>query len=588
MADKPRLLLVDDDTVALQVLSKTLAPYARMRFARSGTEALKAIDEELPDLLILDLNMPGLGGMEVLASLRARPASAHLPVILVTSARDEALEATALEIGAQDFIRKPFQPELLVHRMRALLRLSALRLPDPSRTADRLRQGARILLVDDDPGAIEAMRASLAPLGATLMAAADGEQALALMNEDAPDLVLLDAEMPRLDGYAVCQAMQADPVLAQVPVAFVSVNAEARFETLSFAVGASDFVAKPFKPEVLLARVRKLLQLRSEREEAVGAIAAQWQELGDRRVAELVSVASDAVVSVDAAGLVRLMNKAAAALFGVAIERALGQEADVVLPGWMAMGFASDAFSLANERRRSGRAARIFRLYRGDGAVRSVEPVVFQQGSAQHRITTVVLRDATDRIAAEQLREAHRDLVVAAAVQLALLKALASGEQSVEALVAASQGRIVLPLNPPRLSEFGLAAELRRLEQWGLERPLPIRLNLALPSRALSVVGDADNFRQGLEQLLNTAASGVTQGLAVDIHCNVDETLSLNVCLRLEPADLGVVGSTAWRLALMQMGAGGAIIVDGAESTPAPTKLSFRLFRSNAAMAIVD
>jgi len=588
MADKPRLLLVDDDTVALQVLSKTLAPYARMRFARSGTEALKAIDEELPDLLILDLNMPGLGGMEVLASLRARPASAHLPVILVTSARDEALEATALEIGAQDFIRKPFQPELLVHRMRALLRLSALRLPDPSRTADRLRQGARILLVDDDPGAIEAMRASLAPLGATLMAAADGEQALALMNEDAPDLVLLDAEMPRLDGYAVCQAMQADPVLAQVPVAFVSVNAEARFETLSFAVGASDFVAKPFKPEVLLARVRKLLQLRSEREEAVGAIAAQWQELGDRRVAELVSVASDAVVSVDAAGLVRLMNKAAAALFGVAIERALGQEADVVLPGWMAMGFASDAFSLANERRRSGRAARIFRLYRGDGAVRSVEPVVFQQGSAQHRITTVVLRDATDRIAAEQLREAHRDLVVAAAVQLALLQALASGEQSVEALVAASQGRIVLPLNPPRLSEFGLAAELRRLEQWGLERPLPIRLNLALPSRALSVVGDADNFRQGLEQLLNTAASGVTQGLAVDIHCNVDETLSLNVCLRLEAADLGVVGSTAWRLALMQMGAGGAIIVDGAESTPAPTKLSFRLFRSNAAMAIVD
>ncbi len=588
MADKPRLLLVDDDTVALQVLSKTLAPYARMRFARSGTEALKAVKEELPDLLILDVNMPGLGGMDVLASLRAKPATAHLPVILVTSASDEALEATALEIGAQDFIRKPFQPELLVDRMRALLRLSALRQPNASLIRDRLRQGARILLVDDDPVAIEFMRASLAPLGATLMAAADGEQALASMHDDAPDLVLLDAEMPRLDGYAVCQAMQVDPVLAQVPVAFVSVNAEAKFETLSFAVGASDFVAKPFKPEVLLARVRKLLQLRSEREEAVGAIAAQWQELGDRRVAELVSVASDAVVSVDAAGVVRLMNKAAAALFGISIERALGQEAEAVLPGWMAMGFASEAFTLANERRRSGRAARIFRLYRGDGGVRSVEPVVFQQGSAQHRITTVVLRDATDRIAAEQLREAHRDLVVASAVQLALLQALTSGERSVEDLVAASQGRIALPLNPPQLSEFSLAPELLRVEKWGLERPVPVRLNLALPARALSVVGDANNFRQGLEQLLIAAASGVTQGLGVDIQCNVEETISLNVCLHLEIADLSVVESSAWRLALMQLAAGGALIVESAGSTHPPTNLSFRLFRPNASTGIVD
>jgi len=355
MADKPRLLLVDDDTVTLQVLSKTLAPYARIRFARSGAEALQAVESELPDLLILDVNMPGLGGMEVLAQLRARPASAQLPVILVTSASDEALEATALQIGAQDFVRKPFQPELLVDRMRALLRLSALRARQPA--ALNLRS-ARILLVDDDPLAIESLRSTLAPLGATLLAAADGEEALAQMHNEVPDLVLLDAQMPRLDGYAVCQAMQTDPVLNQVPVAFVSVHAEAKCETLGFAVGASDFLAKPFKPDVLLARVRKLLQLRSEREETVNAIAAHWQELGDRRVAELVSVASDAIVSVDSAGVVRLMNKAAAALFGVSVERALGQPAEAVLPGWMALDFANEAMDQANERRRSGRLQR--------------------------------------------------------------------------------------------------------------------------------------------------------------------------------------------------------------------------------------
>lgn len=577
MPDKPRLLLVDDDTVTLQVLSKTLAPYARMRFARSGAEALKAVEAELPDLLILDVNMPGLGGMEVLAQLRARPASAQLPVILVTSASDEALEATALQIGAQDFIRKPFQPELLVDRMRALLRLSALRARQPA--ALNLRS-ARILLVDDDPLAIESLRSTLAPLGATLLAAADGEEALAQMHNEVPDLVLLDAQMPRLDGYAVCQAMQTDPVLSQVPVAFVSVHADAKHETLGFAVGASDFLAKPFKPDVLLARVRKLLQLRSEREETANAIAAHWQELGDRRVAELVSVASDAIVSVDSAGVVRLMNKAAAALFGVSVERALGQPAEAVLPGWMALDFANEAMDQANERRRSGRPARVLRLFRGDGAVRSVEPVVFQQGGSAHRITTVVLRDATDRIAAEQRREALRDAVVASGVQLALLRALSDGAHSAEDLVAAVQGRTALPIAPPQLKGFDLAQALTELDAWCRTQSKAIDLGLALPSRTLAVMGNAEQFQAGMQKLLLALASSSTSGLTLEISVKAEEAISLSLTfggLRLESSHLD---SPLVRLALMQMGAGGAIASFGDERVGTESQtLSFNLLK---------
>lgn len=584
MPNKPRLLLVDDDTVTLQVLSKTLAAYARMRFVRSGAEALKAVEAESPDLVIMDINMPGMGGLEVLAQLRARPASAQLPVILLTGASDEALEATALQIGAQDFIRKPFQPEVLVDRMRALLRLSTLRTRQPLGVEPR---SARILLVDDDPLAIESLRASLAPLGAKLMAASDGEQALALMQADVPDLVLLDAQMPRLDGYAVCQAMQTDPVLAQVPVAFVSVHAETKFETLSFAVGASDFMAKPFKPDVLLARVRKLLQLRSEREETASAIAAHWQELGDRRVAELVSVASDAIVSVDAAGVVKLMNKAAAALFGVSVERAVGQDADSVLPGWMALGFASEALDLANDRRRSGRAARMFQLFRGDGTARSVEPVVFQQGSGAHRITTVVLRDATDRIAAEQRRAAHRDAVVASAVQLALFQALANGEQSAADWVPVAQGRTPLPIAAPDLVAFDLALVLAQLETWGLKQDPPIGMSLVLPSRTLGVLGNADHFRQGMQKLLTAMAEAGARGLDLEISCKAEETIRLTLGFGERSGRQGLANSPAGRLALMQLGAGGAIaaVEGGAEDRASP--LSFSLLRPSAAVEIV-
>lgn len=584
MPNKPRLLLVDDDTVALQVLSKALAPHARMRFVRSGAEALNAVEAEPPDLVIMDINMPGMGGLEALTQLRARPASAQLPVILLTGASDEALEATALQIGAQDFIRKPFQPEVLVDRMRALLRLSTLRTRQPLGVEPR---SACILLVDDDPAAIDSLRASLAPLGAKLMAASDGEQALALMQDDVPDMVLLDAQMPRLDGYAVCQAMQTDPVLAQVPVAFVSAHAETKFETLSFAVGASDFMAKPFKPDVLLARVRKLLQLRSEREESASAIAAQWQELGDRRVAELVSVASDAIVSVDGAGVVKLMNKAAASLFGVSVERAVGQDADSVLPGWMALGFASETLELANDRRRSGRAARTFRLFRGDGTARLVEPVVFHQGGGAYRITTVVLRDATDRIDTEQRRVAHRDAVVASAVQLTLFQALANGEQSAADWVAVAQGRTPLPIAAPDLVTFDLALVLAKLETWGMTQDPPIGMSLVLPARTLGVLGNADHFRQGMQNLLEAIAVSSEQGLDLEISCKAEETIRLTVGFAAHLGQQGLTDSPTGRLALMQLGAGGAVAILDGEADNTRGRLSFSLLRPSAAGEIV-
>lgn len=581
MPDKPRLLLVDDDTVTLQVLSKSLAPFARMRFARSGAEALKAVESELPDLVILDLNMPGLDGLEVLSALRSRPQSAQLPVILVTGASDETLEASALELGAQDFIRKPFQPEQLVARMRALLRLAALRASGAAPGIQPFHVGARILLVDDDETAIEAMRTTLAPTGAVLLTAANGDEALNLMHAQAPDLVLLDAEMPRLDGYAVCQAMQSDPVLAQVPVAFVSMHAEARFEARSFAVGAADFVAKPFKPEVLLARVRKLLQMRRERDASLEAVAAQWQEMGDRRVAELVAVASDAIVSIDAGGKVRLMNKAATCLFGVPAERALGQPAETVLPGWLAMEFGSGDLGLAHDRRRNHRPGKALRLFRGDGAVHTVEPIVFQQGGGEHRLTTVVLRDATDRIAAEQRRQALRDAVVASAAQLSLLRALPGETQTTESLVALGQERARLPHGAPQLREFDLAQALEEVRQWAKEDRLAAQLTCSLPNRTLCVLGERLTFVAGLQNLLSATVGATPQRLAVEVLGKVDDVVSLELTLPLEFAAAQHKARPDWQFALTQLCAGGAVESQELGSSSVEGRLlRFRLLRA--------
>jgi two-component system, OmpR family, phosphate regulon response regulator PhoB len=118
-----RILVVEDerDIAALVAYHLTKEGY-RVRTAEGGTEALEAAASERPDLLILDLMLPGLSGYEVLGELRRRPELTEVPVIVLTARRDEADRVKGLELGADDYVTKPFSPRELVLRVGAVLR----------------------------------------------------------------------------------------------------------------------------------------------------------------------------------------------------------------------------------------------------------------------------------------------------------------------------------------------------------------------------------------------------------------------------------------------------------------------------------
>ncbi len=120
---------------------------------------------------------------------------------------------------------------------------------------------ADILVVDDDPALIQLMLRLLDGMG-RIRVATRPDQALLLAVEQAPDLVLLDAEMPGMSGFEVCEALKAEPGLADVPIIFVTAHAEPAFEVAGFAAGAADFIAKPVHAELLRARVQAQLQVK--------------------------------------------------------------------------------------------------------------------------------------------------------------------------------------------------------------------------------------------------------------------------------------------------------------------------------------
>ena len=126
-APKSRILVVEDESDIAQLIKHTLerSGDAQVDIAASGDAALKAVQAALPDLMILDLNIPVLDGTEVCRLLRARPATAQLPIIMLTARTAEDDRISGLDLGADDYVTKPFSLRELAARVRAVLRRRA-------------------------------------------------------------------------------------------------------------------------------------------------------------------------------------------------------------------------------------------------------------------------------------------------------------------------------------------------------------------------------------------------------------------------------------------------------------------------------
>jgi class 3 adenylate cyclase/CheY-like chemotaxis protein len=152
-----------------------------------------------------------------------------------------------------------------------------------------LDDGATILVVDDEPRNVRLFEAVLSPHGYRVISAASGFDALASVESELPDLVLLDVHLPGMSGYDVCQRLRGDPVSRFLPVVMVtSSNSEVRVDAID--AGADDFVSKPFNHQELLARVRSLVRIKRYHDtiEAQKHELADWNQTLAARVAEQV------------------------------------------------------------------------------------------------------------------------------------------------------------------------------------------------------------------------------------------------------------------------------------------------------------
>ena len=145
MAGK-KILIVEDEEDVMELIHCNLAKEGfNCDAAYNGQEALKKAQAMLPDLVLLDLMLPEVDGLEVCKKLKSSPQTEHIPIVMVTAKSDEADIVTGLELGADDYITKPFSPKVLVARVRAVLRKKTTEIPEKSTVV-------RIHDIQIDPG----------------------------------------------------------------------------------------------------------------------------------------------------------------------------------------------------------------------------------------------------------------------------------------------------------------------------------------------------------------------------------------------------------------------------------------------------
>ncbi|TAJ95068.1 MAG: hybrid sensor histidine kinase/response regulator [Gammaproteobacteria bacterium] len=203
--EPPLALIIEDNDQAAELLRLALdADGFRVLRAADGEEGLALIRRERPDLITLDLLLPKLGGWEILERLKSDPALAGIPVVIASVLADRD---RGFALGAKQVLQKPVERAALLEAIEGL---------GIKRAKGRAR--FTVLVVDDDPKAVELVAQQLKGRNCKVVRAYGGREALASVGQMTPDLIILDLMMPSIDGFAVVEAIKRRPETSGVPI----------------------------------------------------------------------------------------------------------------------------------------------------------------------------------------------------------------------------------------------------------------------------------------------------------------------------------------------------------------------------------
>ena len=267
-----RILIVDDVLASVKVLAaKLTGEYYEVLTATDGESALDLVREQEPDVVLLDVMMPGMDGYEVCRRLKQNPETTHIPIVMVTALSDAADKVRGLEAGADDFLTKPVSDTTLFTRVRSLVRLKRLLDQWRLREETTLKMGflddaaaqavdhganAHVTLVNDSPIENANIREVLSGDHDHLTVLDSFENASDLVCSVDPDVLIAGLAPANDDALRLCSLLRSVEQTRQLPILLIGEEDDVDRLIRALELGINDYITRPVDENELLARVR--------------------------------------------------------------------------------------------------------------------------------------------------------------------------------------------------------------------------------------------------------------------------------------------------------------------------------------------
>ncbi|MFB2836068.1 response regulator [Floridanema evergladense] len=243
-----RLLVVDDDAILTEQIEREALNWGfEVKVATNPTVARRSISSHPPDVIVLDLTFSDTkeNGLTLLAELAQR--TPRIPTLVLTARNQLSDRVEVARLGGNVFLEKPISSEEIIKAVTQELNRNQ-------------KPEAKILIVDDDFQVLAAVSTLLTPWGFQVKTLVDPQQFWETLAATAPDLLILDIEMPDFSGIELCQVVRSDPRWSDLPVLFLSGHNDPEIVHQVFAVGADDYIQKPIIGPELIARILNRLE----------------------------------------------------------------------------------------------------------------------------------------------------------------------------------------------------------------------------------------------------------------------------------------------------------------------------------------
>lgn len=248
------ILVIDDSKTFREELRQAFETTGyTVLLATSGEEGLRIAATQRPSAIVVDGVLPGIDGSTVIRRVRLDAALRGVPCLLLTASEDLGAELRALDAGADAFVRKEEDVEVILARLAAMLRQAAIAKTDDTAS---LLGPKKILAVDDSVTYLQELASSLRDEGYDMVLARSGEEALELLAVQPVDCILLDLIMPGLSGQETCRRIKAAQVVRDIPLLMLTALEDRSAMLDGLGAGADDYISKSSEFEVLKARVR--------------------------------------------------------------------------------------------------------------------------------------------------------------------------------------------------------------------------------------------------------------------------------------------------------------------------------------------